>query len=78
MAKHESDVLTPRQMAQRRGISLSYVYHELWANRIPGARKVGKVWRIPGAAIRQRKSPTDLGEGRKGKSLAKCNTLGNQ
>jgi hypothetical protein len=46
--------LTPRQFAQRRGTSLYFVYHELWANRLPGARKVGKSWRIPLAALEER------------------------
>ncbi len=52
--KSTQQMLTPRQFAQKRGTSLYFVYHELWANRLPGARKVGKSWRIPLATLVER------------------------
>lgn len=54
MAESNEPTLTPRQAAQMRGVSLSYVYCELWANRIPGATKQGKQWRIPREAVEQK------------------------
>lgn len=58
MKKAASETMTPKQVAQRLGVTLSYVYHELWADRLPGARKVGKAWLIPATAIKERKEPT--------------------
>jgi excisionase family DNA binding protein len=37
----------PKDMARMRGCTLKYVYDLLLAGRIPGARKVGRHWRIP-------------------------------
>ncbi len=54
MAKRKNRMLSPREAAQRLGTSLYFVYHELWANRLPGARKVGKVWRIPAEGVEDR------------------------
>jgi hypothetical protein len=36
--------------------TITYVFQLLWANRLAGAHKVGKQWRIPMSAIRQRMS----------------------
>jgi excisionase family DNA binding protein len=55
MRKAANETLTPKQVAQQRGVTLSYIYHELWANRLPGARKVGRAWLIPVSAIHERK-----------------------
>lgn len=46
------ETLSPREAAQRLGTSLYFIYHELWASRIPGAVKVGKAWRIPIESVR--------------------------
>ena len=43
--------ITPREMAVRRGITLSYLYQLLWAGRVPGAQKVEGAWLIPVAAV---------------------------
>lgn len=53
MQRGES-MVTPRQAAQMRRVSLSYIYYELWANRIPGAIKAGKEWRIPRDVIEEK------------------------
>lgn len=47
MPKTNEEMLTPRQAAQLRHVSLTYIYYELWANRVPGAIKIGKKWRLP-------------------------------
>jgi excisionase family DNA binding protein len=46
--------LTPRQAAKRLDVSLYFVYHCLWAGKLPGARKAGKTWRIPAKAVEAR------------------------
>lgn len=51
MAKNTERTLSPREVAQHRGVSLTYVYYQLWTGRIPGARKVGKSWVIPVDAV---------------------------
>ena len=56
--------LTPRQAAQMRRVSLSYIYYELWADRIPGAHKVGKQWRIPREAVENKIRPASAANGR--------------
>ncbi|MFB3917080.1 MAG: helix-turn-helix domain-containing protein [Terriglobales bacterium] len=47
-------MLSPRSAAQRLGTTLVWIYHELWAGRLPGARKVGSTWRIPTEVIEAR------------------------
>ena len=45
--KSTQQMLTPRQFAQKRGTSLYFVYHELWANRLPGAQRSVRVGAFP-------------------------------
>ena len=54
MLSRQNKELSPREAAQRLGTTLQYLYTELWADRIPGARRSGRVWVIPEAAIRER------------------------
>ena len=39
------------EVARLRGVTLQHIYNMLRAGRIPGARKIGRTWRIPAAAI---------------------------
>lgn len=41
------ETITVAEHARLRGVTLTHVYNELSAGRIPGARKVGRIWRIP-------------------------------
>jgi excisionase family DNA binding protein len=54
--KEKSALVSPREAARRLGITLQFVYMELWANRIPGARRSGQLWQIPEKAIQERLS----------------------
>jgi hypothetical protein len=55
--------LSPKEVAQQRGVSLAYVYCQLWANRIPGARKIGKTWVIPMESIQKRSTQRERRNG---------------
>lgn len=48
--------ISPRELAKQRQVSLDYIYRELWAGKVPGAMKAGKVWRIPAQAANSRGS----------------------
>jgi excisionase family DNA binding protein len=48
-----TDDIAPKEMAQRRGCTVKYIYDLLAAGRIPGARKVGKKWAIPARALKE-------------------------
>lgn len=66
MQNKKQEMVTPRQAAQLRQVSLSYIYYELWANRIPGALKTGKNWLIPRDAIEKKtRAARGLGVGHK-------------
>lgn len=41
------EMLSPKEVAKLSSITLDLIYRELWAGRIPGARKIGKRWMIP-------------------------------
>lgn len=41
---------TVSEHARLRGVTLTYVYSQLRAGRIPGAKKVGRTWRLPAQA----------------------------
>ena len=45
--------LTARQAALRLNVSLAYVYHLLWAGKLPARRLDGR-WRIPEDAVEVR------------------------
>ena len=45
-----SQSLTVKQFARRKGCTLKYVYDLLAVGRLHGARKVDRVWRIPAGA----------------------------
>lgn len=66
MSGKKQELVTPRQAAQMRYVSLSYIYYELWANRIPGAVKTGKKWFIPREEIEKKsRTANNSGEGSK-------------
>jgi hypothetical protein len=46
--------ITPKELAHRRGISLDFIYRQLWVGKISGAQKNGKRWVIPAEATRPR------------------------
>jgi excisionase family DNA binding protein len=45
--------LTPRDVAQKLGLGLDYLYSLLWTGKLQG-RKVGKRWLIPAEAVEAR------------------------
>ena len=45
---------TVRQVALMLGCTLKFVYDLLYAGRLQGASKVGRVWRIPRTAVEAR------------------------
>jgi excisionase family DNA binding protein len=45
---------SPREAARKLGYTLKYVYDLLYADRIVGARKVGRRWLIPETSIKAR------------------------
>lgn len=46
--------LSVREAAQRLGCTRKFVFDLLYENRLTGAKKAGREWRIPVAAIEQR------------------------
>jgi hypothetical protein len=52
--KLELPVYGTSDAARTMGITLTYLFHELWAGRIPGAFKEDGKWRIPRQAIEAR------------------------
>lgn len=46
--------LTVQQTALRLGVTLKYVRDLLYEQKLPGARKTGRVWRIPASAVEAR------------------------
>jgi len=46
--------LTVRQTAQLLGVTIKYVRDLLYEQRLPGARKEGRSWRIPAQTVEQR------------------------
>ena len=46
--------LTVRQAAGRLGVTLKYVRDLLYEGKLSGARKTGKRWMIPAAAVEER------------------------
>jgi excisionase family DNA binding protein len=55
--------LSVREAAIELHSTTKWVYDLLYAGRLPGAVKAGRVWRIPRGAVRQRK-PTVSRRGR--------------
>jgi hypothetical protein len=52
--KGTKNMLVAKEVARLLGSRLAYIYSEIWANKIPGAQKVGKIWFIPAEAVEQR------------------------
>jgi len=50
MPKVREPMLSPREAAQRLGVTLDWIYRELWSNRLPGRRQ-GAKWLIPASAV---------------------------
>ncbi len=55
--------LTVRDTAISLGCSLKWVRDLLYAGRFPGAKKIGRQWRIPGAAVEQRMKQREVTNG---------------
>lgn len=51
------EMLSVRQVAIERGVSLKWIRDLLYAQRLPGARKVGREWRIPRPALEKLEKP---------------------
>lgn len=47
----DTGLLTVKEAARCKGCTVTYIYALLAADRLPRARKVGKVWQIPRQAI---------------------------
>jgi excisionase family DNA binding protein len=47
----KNTTISPKEMARAKGCTLKYIYDLLAAERIPGAAKRGKIWRIPASAL---------------------------
>lgn len=45
------NTLSVREVARRLGCTLKYVYDLLYAGKLVGAQKCGKVWQIPNSAL---------------------------
>ncbi len=45
--------ISPRKAAQRLGVTLSHLYHLLWAGKLPATRQEGR-WCIPTTAVEAR------------------------
>ncbi|MBP1546031.1 MAG: helix-turn-helix domain-containing protein [Oscillospiraceae bacterium] len=52
LSDYRNDYLTPYEVADEFGISLTTVYNLLRSGKIPGI-KIGKVWRIPIEELRR-------------------------
>lgn len=46
--------LTPSEAAQKLGVTLDYVYRELWSGRFASATKTDGRWKIPAQAVNRR------------------------
>jgi excisionase family DNA binding protein len=42
-----TEYLTTKEAARQRNVTIKYIYDLLALGRLPGARKVGRVWLIP-------------------------------
>ena len=54
MALATGEKITVREAAQAMDCTLKYVFDLLYANKLKGARKVGRVWKIPVESIEER------------------------
>lgn len=70
-AKDSGMTVTVRQAACCRGVSLKAIYDLLWADRLPGAKKVGKQWQIPLAALQQERGAAGRGAYGRDRGLGK-------
>jgi excisionase family DNA binding protein len=50
----QTKALTVQQAAMKLGVSLKYVRDLLYEQKLPGARKRGRVWEIPATAVEDR------------------------
>jgi excisionase family DNA binding protein len=49
----QASELTVQQTALRLGVTLKYVRDLLYEQKLPGAHKKSRAWRIPAAAVEQ-------------------------
>jgi excisionase family DNA binding protein len=54
--------LTPREVAVRLKVSLAYVYHLVWAKKLPAERTRGR-WLIPADAVEVRLKAKEVADG---------------
>ncbi len=52
--------ITPVELARRRGVSLDWIYRQLWLRKIPAVRR-GRRWVILASAADTTKSEADRG-----------------
>jgi excisionase family DNA binding protein len=50
----DNGTISVKEAAREMHCTVTCVYQLLWGNRLEGARKEGKQWRIPASTIRQR------------------------
>jgi hypothetical protein len=55
MSQRKSAIYSTSDAARAMGITLTYLFHELWAGRIPGAHKQDGKWQIPRQAVEERR-----------------------
>ena len=61
MSDSKTQEIAPVEYARACGVTIGYVYSQIWGGRLP-ARKDGKKWRIPVSAIPQRIRPRSVSE----------------
>jgi excisionase family DNA binding protein len=60
-----TDELTPREVAVRLKVSLAYVYHLVWSEKLPAKRMNGR-WLIPIDAVEVRLKAKEVERGTTG------------
>ncbi len=58
--------LSPREAAQRLGVTLSHVYHLLWSAKLPARRREGR-WFVHAAAVEARLRASEARRGTLGR-----------
>ena len=51
MEPQDTSRLTPAEFSRLSGLSLGYVYAQLWSGRVIGAQKIGSQWHISSTAL---------------------------
>jgi excisionase family DNA binding protein len=48
------EFITVKEASQKRGVTIKYIYDLLANGRLPGAKKINRVWYIPADAVKAR------------------------